>query len=121
MIRTLIQISAIIFTLEAAWFLLQGNLGLTVKDIAEVASTKLNYNPDVVKSLSRQKADSWVGFLLLLGAFFLQLSNGLWAIRWKDFAVNRNGVILSVIIGALVFVGCHVLSQTKTKAPIITD
>ena len=61
MVRTLIQLTAIIFSFEAAWFLLQGNLGLTAKDIAEVSSTKYGYNSNIVKSLSEQKADNWIG------------------------------------------------------------
>jgi hypothetical protein len=115
MIRTFIQITALILTIESAYFLLQGNLSLSPRDIAEVASTKLGSNPDVVKSLSKQKGDSWVGLALLLSAFFLQLTNSLWEMSWKDFAVNKYGIILSIIIGILIFIGCHFVSKHITE------
>ncbi len=111
MVRTLIQLTAIILTLEAAWFLLQGNLGLTIKDIAEVSSTKYGYNSNVVESLSQQKVDNWIGFSLLLLAFSLQLVNSLWEMRWKDFAFSKIGMALSFVAGTIVFIACHYLSQ----------
>ena len=111
MIRTFIQITALILTIESAYFLLQGNLGLSPKDIAEVASTKLDSNPEVVKSLSKQKGDSWIGFALLLSAFLLQLINALWEMRWKDFSINKYGIILSIIMGLIIFIGCHFVSR----------
>ncbi len=113
MVRTLIQLTAIILTLEASWFLLQGNLGLTIKDIAEVSSTKYGYNPNVVESLSQQKVDNWIGFSLLLLAFSLQLANSLWKMRWKDFAFSKTGMALSFVAGAIVFIVCYLLSQKK--------
>ena len=115
MIRTFIQITALILTIESAYFLLQGNLGLSPKDIAEVASTKLDSNPEVVKSLSKQKGDSWIGFALLLSAFLLQLINALWEMRWKDFSINKYGIILSIIMGLIIFIGCHFVSKHITE------
>lgn len=111
MVRTLIQLTAIIRTLEASWFLLQGNLGLTIKDIAEVSSTKYGYNPNVVKSLSQQKVDNWIGFSLLLLAFSLQLANSLWGMRWVDFAFSKTGMALSFAAATIVFIACYFLSQ----------
>ena len=111
MVRTLIQLTAIILTLEAAWFLLQGNLGLTIEDIAEVSKSKFGYNSNVVKSLSQQQADSWIGFSLLLLAFSLQLANSFWEMRWKDFAFSKKGMALSFVAGTIVFFICDSQSQ----------
>ncbi|MBE9569354.1 MAG: hypothetical protein IMF11_01895 [Proteobacteria bacterium] len=115
MLRSFIQISAIIFTLEASWFLLQGNLGLSINSIAEISSTKLDYNADVIKTLSKQRADSWVGFALLLLAFLLQLSNALWEMRWQDFSVNKKGAVLSIIACAIIFVACFFISKSMAS------
>lgn len=111
MVRTLIQLTAIIFSFEAAWFLLQGNLGLTAKDIAEVSSTKYGYNSNIVKSLSQQKADNWIGLALLLLAFSLQIANSLWEMRWIDHAFSKKGMVLAFVAGTIVFIACHFLSQ----------
>ena len=115
MVRTFIQITALILTIESAYFLLQGNLGLSPKDIAEVASTKLDSNPEVVKSLAKQKGDSWIGFALLLSAFLLQLTNGLWEMRCKDFSINKYGIILSIIMGIIIFIVCNFISKHITE------
>ena len=111
MVRTFIQLTAIILALEAAWFLLQGNLGLTIKDIAEVSSTKYGYNSNVVKSLSQQNVNNWIGFSLLLLVFFLQLTNSLWEMRLKDFAFSKRGMALSFVAGTIVFFICDSQSQ----------
>jgi hypothetical protein len=115
MVRTLIQITALILTVEAAYFLLQGNLGLSPNDIAKVASTKYGSNSEIVKSLSKQKGDSWVGFALLLSAFLLQLINSFWEMRWTDFSVSKCGIILSIFIGIIIFIGCRFVSKGITE------
>ena len=115
MLRTFLQISAIILTLEAAWFLLRGDVGISVAQIAQLASTKWDYNSDVVVSLSKQKANSWVGLLVLLLAFVIQLSNSLWPMRWADFSVDRNGVWCSVIFGAIVLFFGNVTATRKAS------
>lgn len=115
MLRTFLQISAIILTLEAAWFLLRGDVGISVAQIAQLASTKWDYNSDVVVSLSKQKANSWVGLLFLLLAFILQLSNALWPMRWTDFSVNRNGCLLSVVVCSVLLLAGRAISQHRAS------
>ena len=115
MLRSFVQVSAIILTLEASWFLLQGNLGLSINSIAEISSTKLHYNADVLKALSKQRADSWIGFALLLLAFLLQLFNGLWEMRWQDFSVNKQGVVLSIIACAVILIACFFISKAMAS------
>ena len=103
MARTFIQITALVLTLEAAFFLAKGNLGLSARVIAELSAMKLGHNPDVVRGLSVQRADTWVGVVLLLSALLFQLWNALWPLRIGDFGVNREGVILSLVFCAIVF------------------
>jgi len=103
MLRTFIQITALTLTLEAAIFLARGNLGLSVEVIAQLARTGWGYNLDVAKSLSHQQADTWIGVILLLAAFGLQMGNTLWPMRWKDFGVSWLGVVIAVLFSALAF------------------
>ncbi len=111
MLRTFIQTTAIVLTLEASWFLLVGNLGLGVKTIAELSATKWGYNLDAAKTLAKQNADSWMGFALLLIAFCLQLANSLWEMGWDDFAVNWKGVALALGVGLISFFVCRAISN----------
>lgn len=119
-LRSAIQVSALVLTLEAALFLAKGNLGLAPKVIAELATTKWSYNLDVARSLSMQAADTWVGFVLLLTGFVLQMVNSLWPMRWKDFAVSRLGVIVglgvsAVALGVAYSVSCFVMQRTEAQ------
>jgi len=116
MLRSLIQILAIAITLEAAIFLAKGNLGLTPKLIAELASTKWNYNKNVLQNLSSQKADTWIGVGLLVLAFALQLSNSLWEMRFTDFSVHQGGVVFALVLSAVIFVICIIVSKKVSTA-----
>ena len=111
MVRTLVQMTALILTLEAAIFLARGNLGLSAQVIAELSSTKWGYNLDVAKSLAGQRADTWIGLVLILIAFILQLVNSLWPMRWMDFSVSKSGVVISVIVSGLAFLLFSLLAR----------
>jgi hypothetical protein len=97
MIRTFIQIASLVLTLEAAIFLAKGNLGLSAQAIADLSSTKWGHNDDLIATLAQQRADTWVGVVFLLLAFFLQMWNVLWPMRWVDFEVHRGAVVYTVI------------------------
>ena len=115
MIRTFIQIMSLILTLEAAIFLARGNLGLSAKVIAELSSTKFGYNSAVIGSLASQRADTWVGVVLLLFAFGLQLWNSLWPMRIGDFSINPWGVATAVVLGIAVGFGANVYSKYLSR------
>jgi len=114
-LRTFIQVTSLVLTLEAAFFLARGNLGLSAENIAELGKMKLDYNADVIWSLSEQRADTWIGVVLLLMAFSLQMANTLWQVRWVDFAVSKRGAVLGVIVSAVIGVGAYALSPDLAK------
>jgi len=60
MLRSFIQVTALLLTLESAIFLARGNLGLSAKVIAQLARTKFTYNFEIAKNLSTQRADTWI-------------------------------------------------------------
>ena len=88
MVRTLIQFLALTCSLLASFFLIKGSLGLKANDIAELASTKFDYNPHVMNNLIEQQVNSEIGFILLLCSFILQGINMLWPMRFCDFEIN---------------------------------
>ena len=111
MIRTFIQISSLLLTLEAAFFLAKGNLGLSAEMIAELSSTKWNYNSNIVDGLARQRAETWIGVVMLLAAFTLQMWNALWPMRFVDFGVHRGAAIYAVVLCLLIGVGAEFASR----------
>ena len=72
MLRTFIQVASLVLTIAAAVFLAKGGLALSPGAIAELAATKFDYNPDLLASFSAQRADTFVGTVLLFGGFILQ-------------------------------------------------
>jgi len=111
-------------TLEAAIFLSKGNLGLSAENIARLASTRWDYNLDLVQSLAQQSAETWVGVVLLLLAFILQMWNALWPLRWDDFNIHKSGVlsalVFSIVVGTGAFYGSkYVAKNTAEKVKAI--
>lgn len=104
MLRTFIQVLALILTLESALFLVRSNLALSPRAIAELATSKWGYSADALKNYSQQRADTVVGLILLLFGFTLQLANSIWPMRWMDFNVSRAGALIAVAIGVLVLI-----------------
>lgn len=96
MLRSFIQMTALIFTLGASIFLLKSNLGLTPEAISKISSTYWDHNMPIAEGFARQAADTRVGVILLLSAFILQLINALWPMRIKDFGVSWHGVLISI-------------------------
>jgi len=104
MLRTFIQILALVTTLESAIFLAKVSFGLSAQDIAALGGTYASYNPHLMRSLVQQAADYRAGIILLVLAFSLQMANTLWPMRWMDFQVSRNGALLAVAVGAILLV-----------------
>lgn len=111
MLRTFIQVTGLILTLEAAIFLAKGNLGLSAGAIAQLSSAKWDYNADLIQNLAQQRADTWVGVLLLLLAFALQMGNALWEMRFDDDIVHRGAVAYGVVFCAVIAFGAFFLSR----------
>lgn len=102
MLRTFIQVQAILLVLISSYFLIKGMLSISAKDLAELSKTKWGYNKAVTKNLTTQRADTIVGFVLLLLSFLLQTVNLLWPMRYRDFGVSTIGFIISVITSAII-------------------
>lgn len=94
---TFIQVAALYLTLSSAVFLLKGNLSLSPQSIAELSSTKVGYNMTIATSLAKQNADTWIGLVLLLVAFFLQMWTLAWPIFRCDFVVSRAGTLCAAV------------------------
>jgi len=115
MFRTFIQMLAMILTLEASFFLLKTNLGLSPQIIAELSVPRYGYHEEILKSLSCQSADTRVGLILLLVSFALQMGNALWPLRWSDFNIDLRGVFISLICGVIVFAAGYWYSRSLSK------
>ena len=103
MLRTFIQVQALLLVLISSYFLIKGMLSISAKDLAELSKTKWGYNKAVVKNLTMQRADTFFGFIFLLLSFLLQTANLLWPIRSSDLVISVIGIIIAVITSAIIF------------------
>jgi hypothetical protein len=103
MVENVVQVLALLTTLESAFFLAEGNLGLTAKDIAKLAGDYYNYSPTVAKNLAGQRADTWAGMVLLPLPFLLQSVNAILPIDVLQSRLLVSYQFVAILIGGLVF------------------
>lgn len=116
MLRTFIQVSAILLTLIASVLLVKGALVLTPTDILGLSSSTWDYNRGLAKNFSKQQADTKIGFMLLLLSFSVQMVNLLWPMRIDDFGVNKIGAAIAILVVSLIFFTClHVSKNIAMK------
>ena len=113
--RTFIQTLALLTILFSSFFLIKGTLALSKTDLAELSKPKWDYNLDVAKNLCHQRADTVVGFSLLLLSFFLQVINLFWEMRWQDLLINKTGMVLAIAIAILIFFASYYASNLLYK------
>lgn len=111
MVRTCIQVTALLLTLGAAFFLGKGSMALSPGAIAELTSDKKDNNPGMIRHLAGQKGDTWSGVALLILGLLFQLLNTLWPMRIKDFDVSLTGSVVSLVPSAVAIVGAFYASR----------
>jgi len=111
MLRSFIQMSALILTLGASIFLLKSNLGMTPDNIANLSSTRFDFSQPIAETFTKQAADTRVGLILLLSAFILQMINALWPMRWKDFGIDWHGVLIAIGFAIVLLTFSHWYSK----------
>jgi len=112
MLRTFIQVTALSLSFIACFFLVQGTLTISAKDIVEMSKAYWYSNQGLGKRMAQQKADTQVGFCLLLLSFMFQMINLLWPMRWVDFSVSVKGFIVAFFVS---FFTIGILSWSLNK------
>jgi len=115
MLRTFIQMTVMMLTAEASYFLLKANLGLSAKTIVELSIPHFDYHAETLRSLTKQSVDTRVGLFLLLLSFALQTGNALWPLRIKDFGIDWRGVLASIAFCIVVLVISYLYTHHNSK------
>lgn len=111
MFRSFIKVTALSLILISTFFLIKGGLGLSAKDIFELSATPFGgYNDKLVQNLSQQKSDTIVGFVLMLLSFILSLIDLLMPMYCDEFAMNRKGLIVAIIVFIIVSLAAYATS-----------
>jgi len=110
MFRTFIQCGAFLQSVISAVFLIKAGIIISVKDMAELSTTKFGYNLAVLKNLSQQTADTRVGFSLLLLSVVLQSLHWLLPFGIDDLGINLTGVIIAFVFSVPIGIVAYVIS-----------
>lgn len=110
MLRTFIQCFAFLNAIISAVFLIKGVISTSVKHMVELSQTRWNYSSAVLKSLTQQRADTIVGFSLLLLSFVLQLLHWLLPYGIGDLGIDRRGVIIAIVASIPIFIVAYGVS-----------
>lgn len=97
MFRSFIQCAAFLHAVISAFFLIRAGISLSVKHMVELSRTKWDYSLLVLKSLTQQRADTIVGFSLLLISTVFQSLHWLLPFGYDDLGINRKGVIIAFV------------------------
>ena len=111
MFRTFIQCAAFLLAAISAVFLIKAGTSISVKDMAELSTTKWGYNLAVLKNLAQQSADTRIGFSLLLLSIVLQLLHWLLPFGIDDLGINRKGVFIALVASILIGIIAYRLSS----------
>jgi hypothetical protein len=116
MLRTFIQVLALLLIFTSSYFLIKGVLVSSPKVIADLVSTRVGYSLSLAQNFCHQRADTIIGFILLICGSLLQGINLLWQLRIKDFGVNMTGAILAAILTVVIFFGAYKASDMLYKS-----
>lgn len=106
MIMSLIQTAVFGLTFASSYFLLKVNLGLSPDTIAKTSLiTHSGYNKEIVISLAKQSAYTYIGLRLLLLSFLFQMVYLLWPWSIDDIGpLNHWGILLSIIFCFIILI-----------------
>jgi len=103
--QPMIQFLAIELTALSAFFFVREVIVASPQNLSELAKSKWDYNLNLVKTLSKQKADAIFGFLFLVTSALLQGINLLFPARFIDFeGLTIGTLMILVIILAIIFI-----------------
>ena len=111
MLRTFIQVFALLLALLASGFWIRSAIILRDNDVATLSQTMWNYNLEVAKNLCHQRADALIAVILLLSSAICQVVNLLWPMRFCDFAVDIRGVFLAFVVFIAVWIVAWLASE----------
>jgi hypothetical protein len=113
--RTAVQVFVVLLTIEASYFLLRANLGLSPAILAELVATKLDWNVDILRTLAQQVASTGVGFTLLLLAAAIQVGNLAWEMSYEDFKFDCRGAFIALLLGGLVLPAALAIANWRER------
>src|SRR3989344_973886 len=103
-IQPIFQLLALLITALSSFFLIRSVIKLSPVDVAKMSGAHLDANPKLGESFAIQKADTVVGFILLVVSVLFQIYIISQPLRWADTAgLNLAQIIVTLFIFFLLF------------------
>lgn len=100
--RSFRQVLPTFLIILSSYFLIKSVLALSSADIASLSHSKWDYSIEVAQNLCRQRADTIIGFSLLLLSIVAQLI--VWCFHTGlDFNMNRKGIPVAIVFIIIVY------------------
>ncbi len=109
--RTFCQSVALVLAVGALYFFLRNHDRVSADLVAYVARSKWEISPGVLKGLAVQRADSWIGCILLGSALILHMASAIASRRWRPIAEHPVIVAAALLLSGLTLWGAATLSH----------
>ena len=104
LIRSIFQGTILGFTLTSAYFLSKGTKNLSAEDILNLSRPFYGLNLSIVSNLSKQRAQTTIGFQSLLIALLLQITLLFLPVTLSALGnIDSKGIIAGFVLAALSF------------------
>ena len=100
-VATVLHLLTAATSLIGVFFSLRSAIEMSSTDIAQIASTRWDYNPAIVRSLASQKTDAVTGVTALLVVFVLEVAS--LALDLGEFPSLSTGLIVFAVASGLLF------------------
>ena len=120
-IQPMFPLLPLLITALSSFFLIRSVIKLSPVDVAKMSGAHLDANPKLGKNFAIQKADTVVGFILLVVSVLFQIYTISRPLRWADTAgLNLAQIIITLFIFFLLFsisesVRCFFIKKYKKE------
>lgn len=102
-VQPMFQLGVLLITLLSSYYLIKGVMELYPAEVARISSAHLDYNAKAGESFAKQKADTVIGFSLLLLSSLVQWWSISSPLRWVDVdGLRATQTLVTLTVFALI-------------------
>ena len=107
-VQPMFQLLTLLITALASYYLIRSVVKLSPAEMARMSAAYLGYNPEIGKSFALQKAETVVGFALLMISVLVQI----WTISQPLRFVDVDGLnLIQIVFAMCIFVVIYKLTE----------
>lgn len=114
-IQPMFQLLTLLITASSSFFLIRGVIKLSPLEMAKMSGAHLDLNPKIGENFAKQKADTVIGFILLIVSLIIQT----WIISQPLRLIDTGGLGIIHIIFVLVIFAAICLNAELYRCRLI--